>query len=86
MAHVSQISFKMNVEVAPYKHEHAEVTVILGPDDTVEDAFKLAKESARRGLGIDVTPEQVAAAKEVLRKARRIPRQCKDDTDPMGCM
>jgi hypothetical protein len=100
MAQVTQISFKMNVEVAPYRHEHAEVTVTLNPGDTAEDAFKLAKETARRGLGVDVTAEEIAAAKEVLRKAKRLPASSvkndrrsrfgndigNEDMDPHGCI
>jgi hypothetical protein len=74
MARIVQVSFRMNVEVAPFKHEHAEVTVELEPGEDVEAAFRIAKDAARRGLGVDVTAEEILAAKEVLRKARRLPR------------
>lgn len=68
---VTEIGFRMNVEVGPFKHEHVEVRVQLGPRDTVEKAFEFAKQQARELLGVDVTDEEVKAAKLVLTKANR---------------
>lgn len=61
----------MNVPVGSYMHEHAEVTVDLNEGDDPRYAFELAKATARKALGVDVTPDQVNAAKDVLRRARR---------------
>lgn len=52
---IRQISFRMNVEVAPFRHEHVEVTVELGKGDTPEKAKKFAQATARKLLGADVT-------------------------------
>lgn len=69
--HISKISFRMNVEVAPDKHEHVEVTVDVGPKDDPNQAFADAKNSARIFLGIDVNEDDVAEAEKVLVAAKR---------------
>ena len=61
----------MNVEVSAYKHEHAEVVVDLAEGDCDQAAFAFARMVARKALGLDVTPAEVDAAKEILKKARR---------------
>lgn len=69
--HISKISFRMNIEVAPYKHEHVEVTVDVGSKDDPDQAFAYAKNSARSFLGIDVNEDDVAEAEKVLVAAKR---------------
>ena len=69
---VKQISFRMNVEVAPYCHEHVEVVVELERNDTPETAQALARSTARRLLGVDITKEDVARAKAVIASGRKV--------------
>lgn len=68
---ISEIKFRMNVEVAPYKHEHVEVTVALDAKDDSDDAFDMARNAARRFLGVDVDEDDVEAAEKVLASARK---------------
>jgi hypothetical protein len=70
---VSQIKFKMNVNdpLDRFKHQHAEVTVDLNDDEDPQDAFDLARRTAERGLGIDVSEDDVEDAERVLARARR---------------
>lgn len=65
-----RISWRKNVEVAPYKHEHAEVTVELN-GATFEEGVQRAKDLVDQALGVDVDEDDVEYAKEILRKAAR---------------
>lgn len=65
-----RVSFRKNVEVAPYKHEHVEVTVELNGSSFAE-AMQKAKDLADEALGVNVDEDDIAYAKEVLRKAKR---------------
>jgi hypothetical protein len=67
---VSRVSFRKNVEVAPFKHEHVEVSVDLN-GSTLEEGLALAKRSVDEALGINVTEAEVARAQEVLKRAKR---------------
>lgn len=64
--HISKISYKTNVEVAPYKHEHVEVTIELNEDEDAD-----ARKFARQALGIDVSEGDVEKAEAVLKAARK---------------
>jgi hypothetical protein len=66
-----RVSFRKNVEVAPYKHEHVEVTVELNGSSFAE-AMQKAKDLADDALGLNAVDEDdIAYAKEILRKAAR---------------
>lgn len=69
--HICKISYKTNVEVAPYKHEHVEVTVELNADDDADDAFAHARHFARQALGVDVNEDDVRDAEAVLKAAKK---------------
>jgi len=68
---ITEIKFRMNVEVAPFRHEHVEVTVAVDETDDPDEAFELARESARHFLGVDVTEDDVEQAEKTLAAARK---------------
>ena len=68
---ISEIKFRTTVEVAPFKHEHVEVTVAIDAKDDADEAFELARDSARRFLGVDVTEDDVEQAEKTLAAARK---------------
>ena len=67
---VARVSFRKNVEVAPFKHEHAEVSVDVN-DGEISTAITTAKDLCDEILGVNVTDDEVTKAKEVLRRAER---------------
>lgn len=69
--HISKITFKTNVALKPFQHEHAEVTVELAPNESADTAFAYARGKAREFLGIDVDEDDVANAEKVLAAAKK---------------
>ena len=69
--YISQIKFRMNVEVAPFKHEHVEVTAELDEGDDENAAFDKLKTRARGFLGVNVTQDDVDMATTILARAKR---------------
>jgi hypothetical protein len=72
----ARVSFRKNVEIAPFKHEHAEVSVDVN-GGSFADALQLAKDLVDEALGVKelrTAQQQIDAAKEVLRKAARARR------------
>lgn len=70
---IIEIEFKMNAASPSNRfiHEHAAVRVELNDGESPEDAFALARATARRALGVDVTMDQVVEAQSTLEAARK---------------
>lgn len=70
---VARVSFRKNVEIAPFKHEHAEVSVECNGAPLAE-AAQLAKDAVDEVLGVKelrTAQEQIENAKKVLRDASK---------------
>lgn len=70
---VARVSFRKNVEIAPFKHEHAEVTVECNGASLAE-AAQVAKDAVDEVLGVKelrTAQEQIENAKKVLRDASK---------------
>ena len=69
--HISKITYKTNVQRAPFQHEHVEVTVELNASEDADEAFEYAKTCARDFLEINFDAEDVAAAEKLLAAAKK---------------
>lgn len=69
--HISKLTYKTNVQLRPFQHEHVEVTVDVAKGESPNEAFDFAKSFVRRQLGIDVEECDVAQAEETLAAAKK---------------
>lgn len=69
---ITTITYRTNVELAPFRHAHVEMTAELEKNDDLDDALEELKAEVHRALGVDVTEDDVRAAKETLKKAERL--------------
>lgn len=65
-----RVSFRKNVQIEPYKYEHAEVWVDLN-GSSLQEATQIAKDSCDEVLGVNVEDEDVTYALDVIRKAKK---------------
>lgn len=47
MAHISKISYRKNIEIAPYQHEHVEMEMLVDKSEQ-EDLAKLTRALKRK--------------------------------------
>ncbi len=66
-----RVSFRKNVQIEPYKYEHAEVWVDLNGSSLAE-ATQAAKDACDQVLGVSVVDDDdLEYAKDVLRRAKK---------------